>query len=55
MKGGAEYRAFDSIDNKLNSGRGWFVDSGTLVNGVIAASNQAYDRICSIIDDVSVQ
>jgi len=32
-----------------------FNQPSTLVNGVIAASNQAYDRICSIIDDASVQ
>ncbi len=32
-----------------------FNQQDTLVNGVIAASNQAYDRICSIIDDVPVQ
>lgn len=32
-----------------------FNQANTLVNGVIAASNQAYDRICSIIDDRSVR
>jgi len=32
-----------------------FNQADTLVNGVIAASNQAYDRVCSIIDDVSVR
>ena len=32
-----------------------FNQADTLVNGVIAASSQTYDRICSIIDDVSVQ
>ena len=32
-----------------------FNQADTLVNGVIAASNQAYDRICSIIDNVSLR
>ena len=40
--------------SNASSERFVFNQPDTLVNGVIAASNQAYGRICSIVDDVSV-